>query len=161
MGLYSALLVYCNPAFRLGSVFSWEDVITVVIRDLLSSSCPNELNKEASIITDLDCAEAGSDHLQLLDTFYHHRKYNLKNCHQRDPSKGPRKPTATPGLAARQVNFVQNTREGAGAAGELWEMLVSTQGARGGENLGFLHIYQWQSSPSCPLSLAYLSGGNC
>lgn len=99
MGLYSALLVYCHPAFRLGSVFSWEDVITVVIRDLLSSSCPNELNKEASIITDLDCAEAGSDHLQLLDTFYHHRKYNLKNCHQRDPSKGPRKPTATPGLA--------------------------------------------------------------
>lgn len=112
-------------------MFSWEDVITVVIRDLLSSSCPNELNKEASIITDLDCAEAGSDLLQLLDTFYHHRKNNLKNCHQRDPSKGPRKPTAMPGLAwpglaGRQVNFVQNTREGAqapgprGSSGRCW-----------------------------------------
>lgn len=40
-------------------MISWGDVIALVIRDHLSSSCPDELN--ASMIVDLDCAEDGND----------------------------------------------------------------------------------------------------
>lgn len=50
-------------------MISREDVITAVIRDHLSPSCPNGLNKAASVIMDWDCAEDGSDLLQSLDAF--------------------------------------------------------------------------------------------
>lgn len=51
-------------------MISWGDVIALVIRDHLSSSCPDELN--TSIIMDLDCAEDVNDILQSLGVFYHH-----------------------------------------------------------------------------------------
>lgn len=57
-------------SFRQGFMISWGDVIAVVTRDHLSSSCPDELN--TSIIMDLDCAEDRNDILQSVGVFYHH-----------------------------------------------------------------------------------------
>ncbi|KAK4825254.1 hypothetical protein QYF61_025715 [Mycteria americana] len=68
---------YVLVTTQLESSFAGSDAGVLVVTRLNMSHCPNELNKAASVVTDLDCAEDGID----LDAFYYHIKYRLKNCH--------------------------------------------------------------------------------